>query len=64
MQNGFLFNRVREKGDRVFWKCALTTCSAVMLTDEKFRPVDNRNNVHMHDKTAYAAYRRALKTLK
>lgn len=64
MQNGFIFNRLQElKNDQILWKCAITNCGAVVSTNKMLRVIDNQNNVHVHDKSAYESYRRALKKL-
>lgn len=55
-QGGFIFNRVKDMADRIFWKCALNSshkCSAVFTTNKFLRVLNNQQNHHNHDKKAY-----------
>jgi hypothetical protein len=57
-QNGFLFNRVKDMADRIFWKCALNSshkCNAVFTTNKFLRVLNNQSNHHNHDKKAYSS---------
>lgn len=62
-QNGFLYNRIDETSDRIFWKCALSasvTCPAVFTTNMMLRVIDGRKNKHSHDKSAYESLKRSF----
>lgn len=63
-QNGFIYNRLKDVSDRIFWKCALSAshkCSAVFATNKVLRVIDSQKNQHTHDKAAYESLKSRMK---
>lgn len=61
--NGFIYIRLKETSDRIFWKCALSTtdkCTATHVTNKMLRVIDNDKNQHSHDKGAYETLKRSM----
>lgn len=66
-QNGFIYSRVRDIADRIFWKCALSSshkCSAVFATNKFLRVLDNQRNIHNHAKSAYDSFKKNINVSK
>lgn len=62
-QNGYIYNRMKDASDRIYWKCALSItnkCTAVFSTNKMLRVIDNQKNKHSHDKSAYEALKRSI----
>lgn len=60
---GFIFSRMQETVDRIFWKCTLCTsnkCDAIYVTNKMLRTLDNTRNNHSHDKSAYELFKRRI----
>ena len=63
-QNGFIYNRMKDVSDRIFWKCALSTthkCNAIFATNKVLRVIDSQKNQHTHDKAAYESLKSRMK---
>lgn len=66
-QNGYMYNRVRDIADRIFWKCALNAthgCNAVFATNKFLRVLDNQRNNHNHSKNAFDEFKKKIQVSK
>ena len=62
-QNGFIYNRIKDDGNHIIWKCALAAtkkCSATVITNKMLRTIENKRNVHSHDKSAFEFYKKNI----
>lgn len=63
-QNGFIYNRIKESENNIVWKCALSDtkkCSATVVTNKMLRTIENKRNIHTHDKSAFELYRKNIR---
>lgn len=62
-QNGFIYHRLKETSDRIFWRCAFSAdnkCLATYVTNKTLRVIDNQQNKHTHDKSDYESLKRSF----